>query len=75
METDRLDAARLTLFDLIEAVDEFSETEEEAVATIFYMLRTGHARPSGGLDLAREPLGQAVFPFVSAWSGAGLIGA
>ena len=36
---------RVTLFDLIEAVSDYSDNEYEVVATVLHILQTGHARP------------------------------
>lgn len=46
----------LTLLDLVEAVSEVSDSEDEVIATVTYMLRSGRIRVagepcSGGLEL------------------------
>lgn len=37
----------MTLLELIEAVSDFSETEQEILATVIYMLNSGRVRLSG----------------------------
>ncbi len=37
----------VTLLELIEAVSEVSETEQEVLATVTYMLNSGHVRLAG----------------------------
>jgi hypothetical protein len=37
----------MTLLDLIEAVSDVSETEQETLATVMYMLNSGRVRLSG----------------------------
>lgn len=39
--------AELTLLELIDAVSEVSETEQEVIATVSYMLKSGRVRLSG----------------------------
>ena len=45
---------KLTLLELIEAVSEVSETEQEVIATVSYMLNSGRVRLSG--NFRDEPI-------------------
>lgn len=48
IETSPVDEPRpVTLLELIEAVSEVSETEQEILATVTYMLSSGRVRLSG----------------------------
>lgn len=42
----------VTFFELVEAVSEFSRSEQEVVETVMYMLRSGHVQLTGDY---REP--------------------
>jgi hypothetical protein len=42
------DADSLSFLDLVEAVAEFSDTEQEVVATVMHMLRSGRVQLRGG---------------------------
>jgi len=46
---------RYTLLELIEAVSEVSESEEEVVATVTYMLRSGRIQLTGNFRNAPIP--------------------
>ena len=45
-----LEPRSITLLELIDAVSEVSENEQEVVATVTYMLESGRIRLAGGLD-------------------------
>jgi len=48
IETDRVDRAEpMTLLELVEAVSEVAETENEVLATVAYMLNSGRVRLAG----------------------------
>ena len=43
----------VTFFELVEAVSEYSRSEQEVIETVMYMLRSGHVQLSGDYS---EPL-------------------
>ncbi len=45
-----LEPQSITLLELIDAVSEVSENEQEVVATVTYMLKSGRIRLAGGCD-------------------------
>lgn len=45
-----LEPQSITLLELIEAVSEVSESDQEVVATVSYMLESGRIRLAGGYD-------------------------
>jgi hypothetical protein len=56
IETDPSDQMRpLTLMELVDAVSEASETEQEVLATVTYMLKPGH------VHLAKENRAHSLF--------------
>ena len=48
IETSRdVEPDEVTFFELVEAVSEYSRSEQEVIETVMYMLRSGHVQLTG----------------------------